>query len=464
MGERDVVVIGGGPGGYVAAIRAAQLGLGVALVDDGPALGGTCLNVGCIPSKALLESSELYWAARHRFAGHGIHVEPRLDLAAMQERKRRIVAELTAGIGLLMKKHRIEVVRGRGRLLGPGRVAVPGPEGERLLECRHVILAMGSVPVELPGLPFDEERILSSTGALELPEVPEHLVVVGAGAIGLELGSVWARLGARVTVVEALDRIVPFADRQLARRLRKALEAQGLAFRLRSTVAAAVPAGEGLEVTVEGPEGAVETLSCDRLLVAVGRRPATAGQGLAEAGVRLDERGFVVVDGAGRTSVDGVWAIGDLTPGPMLAHRASEEGVAVAERIAGLPGHVDRDLIPSVVYTAPELAAVGRTEEELEAAGVPYRVGRFAFRANGRARSLGEVEGLVKVLAHAESDRILGVHMLGPRVSELIHEAVVAMAFAASSEDLARIVHAHPTLAEVVHEAALAVERRQIHG
>ena len=277
MGERDVAIIGGGPGGYVAAIRAAQLGLGVTLVDDGPALGGTCLNVGCIPSKALLESSELYWAARHRFAGHGIHVEPRLDLAAMQERKRRIVAELTGGIGLLMKKHRIEVVRGRGRLLGPGRVAVPGPDGERLLERRHVILAMGSVPVELPGLPFDEERILSSTGALELTEVPEHLVVVGAGAIGLELGSVWARLGARVTVVEALDRIVPFADLQLARRLQKALEAQGLAFRLRSTVAAAAPAGEGLEVTVEGPDGAVETLSCDRLLVAVGRRPATAG-------------------------------------------------------------------------------------------------------------------------------------------------------------------------------------------
>ncbi len=465
MADRDVLVIGGGPGGYVAAIRAAQLGLTTSLIDDGPALGGTCLNVGCIPSKALLESSELYWAARNQFSDHGIEVSPELRLDAMMSRKERIVRELTGGVGLLMKKNDIEVIQGRGRLLGQGRVRVTDRDGaERELTSRHVILAMGSVPVALPELPFDEQLILSSTGALELERVPQHLVVVGGGAIGLELGSVWARVGSKVTVVELLDSIVPFADRRLARRLQKALESRGLEFQLGTRVTGAERTEHGLRVTIEDRDGEQQSMTCDRILVAVGRRPATAGQGLEDVGISLDDRGFVIVDEAGQTSVSDVWAIGDLVSGPMLAHRASEEGVAVAERIAGQPGFVDHTIIPNVVYTSPELAMVGRTEEQLKEEGVPYRAGRFSFRANGRAKSLGEEEGMVTILAHAETDRILGVHMLGPRVSELIAEAVVAMSFAGSAEDLARIVHAHPTLSEVVHESALAVDKRQING
>jgi dihydrolipoyl dehydrogenase len=463
MADYDVVVIGGGPGGYVAAIRAAQLGLRAAVIDDNPVLGGTCLRIGCIPSKALLESSELYWQAGHRFGDHGIGVGGlELDLERMMGRKDAIVEQLTGGIGTLMKKNKVEVVGGRGRLLGTGKVEVTGTDGRRELTTGHVILAMGSVPVELPDLPFDGRRIISSTEALELDKVPKRLLVVGAGAIGLEMGSVWARLGAEVTVVELLPQIVPFADRQLAQALQRELEAQGLAFKLSSKVTGAKVTSRTVTVTIES-EDSSETLKADRVLVAVGRRPNTRGQGLEEAGVELDERGFVRVDGY-RTSVDSVWAIGDLAPGPMLAHKASEEGVAVAERIAGQPGAFDPATVPNVVYTSPELATVGRTEDELKQAEIPYRSGRFLFRANGRAKALGEEAGMVKVLAHRDTDRILGVHMLGPRVSELIAEAVVAMEFAASSEDLARIIHAHPTLSEVVHEAALAVDRRAIHS
>ncbi len=463
MADYDLVVIGGGPGGYVAAIRAAQLGLRTALIDDNPVLGGTCLRVGCIPSKALLESSELYWQAGHGFGDHGIGVGGlELDLERMMARKDAIVEQLTGGIGMLMKKNKVEVIAGRGRLLGTGKVEVTGTDGSRELSAGHVILAMGSVPVELPNLPFDGRRVISSTEALELDKVPKRLLVVGAGAIGLEMGSVWARLGAEVTVVELLPQIVPFADRQLAQALQRELEGQGLAFKLSSRVTGAKVTSRTVTVTVQSEDGS-ETLKADRVLVAVGRRPNTRGQGLEEAGVELDERGFVRVDSY-RTSVDDVWAIGDLAPGPMLAHKASEEGVAVAERIAGQPGAFDASTVPNVVYTSPELATVGRTEEELKQAEIPYRTGRFHFRANGRAKALGEEAGMVKVLAHRDTDRILGVHMLGPRVSELIAEAVVAMEFAASSEDLARIIHAHPTLSEVVHEAALAVDRRAIHS
>jgi len=463
MADYDLVVIGGGPGGYVAAIRAAQLGLRTALIDDNSVLGGTCLRVGCIPSKALLESSELYWQAGHGFGDHGIGVGGlELDLERMMARKDAIVEQLTGGIGMLMKKNKVEVVGGRGRLLGAGKVEVTGTDGSRELSAGHVILAMGSVPVELPDLPFDGRRVISSTEALELDRAPKRLLVVGAGAIGLEMGSVWARLGAEVTVVELLPQIVPFADRQLAQALQRELEGQGLAFRLSSKVTGAKVTSRTATVTVESENGS-ETLKADRVLVAVGRRPNARDQGLEEAGVELDERGFVRVDSY-RTSVDNVWAIGDLAPGPMLAHKASEEGVAVAERIAGRPGAFDPATVPNVVYTSPELATVGRTEEELKRAETPYRTGRFHFRANGRAKALGEEAGMVKVVAHRGTDRILGVHMLGPRVSELIAEAVVAMEFAASSEDLARIIHAHPTLSEVVHEAALAVDRRAIHS
>jgi dihydrolipoamide dehydrogenase len=469
----DVVVVGAGPGGYVAAIRAAQLGLKVALVEKDATLGGTCLNVGCIPSKALLESSERYAAAREHLAEHGVKVAGvELDLGAMLERKARIVAELTGGIALLMKKNKVQVVRGRGRLLAAGRtspegtrwVAVEGGDAPVELQARAVVLATGSVPVEVPGLRFDGQYVVSSTEALSFPEVPRHLLVVGGGAIGLELGSVWKRLGAEVTVVELLPRVAPFADKQASQFLERALKEQGLAIRTETRVTGASVADGQVKVILQGKDDKQEELTCDRVLVAVGRKPYAEGLGLDEVGVTRNPRGRVVVDSMFRTSVPGVYAIGDLIEGPMLAHKAEEDGVALAEILAGRAGHVDLATVPNVIYTQPELAQVGLTEEECKARGLEVNTGKSWFKANGRAKSLGETEGLVKIVADARTDRILGVHILGPRASDLIAEAVVAMTFHASAEDLARTIHAHPTLPEVIKEAALAVDKRSIHS
>jgi dihydrolipoamide dehydrogenase len=465
MESVDVVVIGAGPGGYVCAIRAAQLGLKAALVEKDAALGGTCLNVGCIPSKALLESSERYHEALHGLPTHG--VEPsgvRLNLPAMMGRKAAIVKDLTDGIGVLMKKNKVEVIRGLGVLKGPGRVAVEGGSEPREIEAKAVVLAMGSVPVELPFLKFDGTRVVTSTEALSFDAVPGHLCVVGAGAVGLELGSVWCRLGARVTIVEMLPRVAPFADGQMSTLLERSLKAQGLVIRTATTLRTAEVLPDGVALTLENAKGEKEILGCDRVLVAVGRRPATHSAGIREAGVALDEKGRVAVDARFETNLKGVFAIGDLVAGPMLAHKASEEGVALAEILAGKPGHVNYGAIPNVVYTHPELACVGRTEEELKAEGVPYKAGKFFFKGNGRAKSLGMDEGAVKVLAHAQTDTLLGVHIVGPRASDLIPEAVLALEFKASAEDLARTSHAHPTLSEALMEACLAVDKRALHG
>lgn len=459
----DLIVIGAGPGGYVAAIRAAQLGLKTAIVEQHRALGGTCLNVGCIPSKALLESSELYAAAGQDLAEHGISTgKLDFDLRTMMEHKQQIVTGLTDGVGMLMKKNKIKVFTGRGELRGRGQVAVLEEAGETMLGADKILLAMGSLPVELKHIPFDGERIVSSTEALSFDKVPEHLVVIGAGAVGLELGSVWRRLGARVTVIEMLPAITPFADTQAAKILQRTLRSQGMDIRLKSTAQSAEVTENIVKLKVVNAKEEEEVMEADRVLVAVGRRPNSAG--LDEAGVELDERGRVRIDENFVTSMPSVYAIGDLIPGPMLAHKAEEEGIALAELLAGKAGHVNYETIPNVVYTHPELASVGRTEAELKDAKIPYSNGRFLFGGNGRARSLGQTEGMVKILAHKETDEILGVHMVGPRVSELIHEAVVAMEFHGSAEDLARTCHAHPTLSEAVREAALAVDKRSIHG
>ena len=464
MDSFDFAVIGAGPGGYVAAIRAAQLGLKVALIEERATLGGTCLNVGCVPSKALLESSELYQVARERLGEHGIGAAGvELDLGKMMERKSRIVTEVTDGLGLLMKKNKISVIRGRGSLAGGKKVRVDGPDGTSELEAEHIVLAMGSVPVELPGLPFGGKRIISSTEALELDQVPGRMVVVGGGAIGLELGSVWKRLGAEVTVVELLPRIAIFADVQLSKMLKKELGKQGIDFLLESKVTAADTSGDEVRVTVASTNGEESQLDCDTLLVAVGRKPCTGTTGLEEAGVAVDQ-GRVKVDGQWRTSVPGIYAIGDLIHGPMLAHKAEDEGVAVAELAAGQPGHVNYDVIPNVIYTMPELAQVGLTEKEAKDQGIKVKVGRSYFKANARAKSLAEEEGLVKVVTNAETDRILGVHILGVRASDMIAEAVLALEFQASAEDIVRTCHAHPTLSEIFREAAMAVDRRSIHG
>lgn len=463
----DVVVIGGGPGGYVCAIAAAQQGLRVACVEMRETLGGTCLNVGCIPSKALLHSSHLLEMAAREFAGHGIEVgEPRLDLARMMARKERAVADLTKGIAFLFRKNAVAHLHGRGRLAGPGRVVVTAADGsEQALSARHVVIATGSEPLPLPGIAFDEQRVLTSTGALALDRVPGHLVVVGAGYIGLELGTVWRRLGSRVTVVELLDRVTPGMDSEVAKQFQRILSRQGMTFRLGTRVAAVEPTEEGVRVVTEpaSGEGEGETLEADAVLVAIGRRPFTAGLGLESVGLATDERGRIPVDERLRTAVDGVFAIGDVVRGPMLAHKAEEEGIFVAESIAGRVPHIDYELIPGVVYTWPEVAAVGRTEEELQAEGVDYRVGRFPFSANSRARTTGDVQGFVKILADAATDRVLGCHILGPEAGTLIAEVTAAMAFGASSEDIGRICHPHPTLEEAVKEAALAAHAQPIH-
>ncbi len=461
----DLVIIGAGPGGYVCAIRAAQLGLKTALVEKRHALGGTCLNVGCIPSKALLESSDLYEAAREQAAAHGIVLgDVGLNLEAMLKRKSAVVMELTDGVAMLMKKNKVTVLNGRGTLKAPGKVVVAGDGGDTEIEAESICLAMGSEAVELPFLPFDGERVVSSTEALDFSTVPKRLVVIGAGAVGLELGSVWRRLGAEVTVIEMLPTITPFADRQMSKALQRALADQGMVFLMETRVIAGKVLKKSVKLTVENAKGETEEISCDKVLVAVGRRPNTSGTGLEQLGVALDEQGRVAIDDHFQTSVEGVYAIGDLVRGPMLAHKAEEEGIALAEQLAGLPGHVNYEAIPNVVYTEPELAMVGRTEAELKEAGLKFNTGRFQFRANGRAKSLGQETGMVKILADKETDRILGVHMVGPRVSELIAEATLAMEFGASAEDLARTCHAHPTLSEVVREAALAVDKRALHS
>ncbi|MFM9861077.1 dihydrolipoyl dehydrogenase [Pseudoxanthobacter sp. M-2] len=465
MATYDLVVIGTGPGGYVCAIRAAQLGLKVAVVEKRATHGGTCLNVGCIPSKALLHASELFEEAGHGFAGMGIGVEPKLDLSRMLDFKDEGVDGNVKGVEFLLKKNKVDVVFGVGTILAAGKVAVKGNDGKVVtLEAKAIIIATGSDVTPLPGVTIDEKRIVSSTGALDLETVPKHLVVVGAGVIGLELGSVWRRLGSKVTVVEYLDRILPGMDLEVAKQFQRILAKQGMTFRLSSKVAGVETTGDGVKVTVEPAAGGEsQVIEADVVLVAIGRRPYTEGLGLAEAGVALDGRGRVVIDQHFATNVPGIYAIGDVVAGPMLAHKAEDEGVAVAEILAGQAGHVNYDVIPGVVYTYPEVAAVGKTEEELKEAGVAYKVGKFPFLANGRAKVNRTTDGFVKVLADAKTDRVLGVHIIGPSAGEMIHEAVIAMEFGASAEDIARSTHAHPTLSEAVKEAAMAVDGRAIH-
>ncbi|HLJ95381.1 MAG TPA: dihydrolipoyl dehydrogenase [Gemmataceae bacterium] len=466
MADRfDLAVIGAGPGGYVAAIRAAQLGMKVACIDKRPALGGTCLNIGCIPSKALLDSTELYAVAKSCLAQHGIQVgDITLDLKTMMARKDRVVKGLTDGVAFLFKKHHVQFVQGTARVAGSGKVAVKTAQGAGdMVEAKSILLATGSEPAALPALPFDGTAVISSTEAIALDKVPTHLIVVGGGYIGLELGSVWSRLGAKVTVVEFLPRILAQGDAELASQLHKALTKQGLKFHVETKVVSASVQGGQVIVNAQA-KGESVLFQGDKVLVAVGRRPLTAGLGLEEVHVALDEHsGRVLVNERFETSLAGVYAIGDLIAGPMLAHKAQEEGVAVVEHLAGRPAHVNYAAIPSVIYTWPELASVGQTEEQVKHSGRDYRVGKFPFQANGRARSLDEAEGFVKVIADAKTDRLLGVHILGPRASELIAEAVLAMEFAGSAEDIARTCHAHPTLSEAVHEAALAVDKRAIH-
>jgi dihydrolipoamide dehydrogenase len=465
----DVVIIGGGPGGYVAALRAAQLGLRTACVERRETLGGTCLNVGCIPSKALLHSSERYAEAQHDLAAHGIQISGlELDLATLMARKDKVVADLTKGIAFLLDKNKVDHVRGTGKISAPGSVEVAlASGGSETLTAPHVVIATGSEPAPLPGLEIDEKRILSSTGALSLERVPERLVVVGAGAIGLELASVWSRLGSQVTLVEFLDGILPGMDVEIAKQAQRVFKKQGLAFQLSTKVTEARLGGDGGDVVSLRLEpsagGEPSELEAEAVLVCIGRRPYTEGLGLGELGVAIDDRGFVQVDERFESSVPGIFAIGDCVPGPMLAHKAEDDGVACVEGIAGGVGHVDYGLVPAVVYTWPEVAAVGRTEEQLREAGVEYRVGKFPFSANSRARAQGDTDGLVKIVADARTDRVLGVHILGPLAGDLLQEAVLAMEFGASSEDIARTCHAHPAMGEVLREAALAVDGRALH-
>lgn len=457
----DLVVLGGGPAGYVAAIRAAQLGMKVACVDENSQFGGTCLRVGCIPSKALLESSHLYHEAQHGFAEHGLRVsDVQLDLAQMMQRKEKIVAALTGGIDMLFSKNSVVGVRGRGKLRDVNTIEVyEGTEPTRLLQADKILLALGSKPASLPSIEEDGVFIGNSTMALSFDKVPKRLVVIGGGYIGLELGSVWNRLGSEVIVLEALDRILAGIDGEVAQLAHRMFKKQGLEIRTSTMVESAVRDGDHCLVKVKDGEA----IACDRVLLSTGRVPTTGGIGLDEAGVERDRRGFVSVDAHFRTSVPGIFAIGDCTGGAMLAHKAMEEGMVCVEQIGGVPSHVNYDVIPAVVYTHPEIATVGKTEEQLKAEGIAYQKGICPFGANGRARTLGEVDGRVKILADSETDRVLGVHIIGARAGDLIAEAAAAMEFGASSEDIARTCHAHPTLSEAVHEAALAVENRAIH-
>jgi len=461
----DLIVIGTGPGGYVCAIRAAQLGMKVAVVEKRATHGGTCLNVGCIPSKALLHASEAYAEAGHGFAAMGIKVKPELDLATMLAFKDQGVKGNVDGVEFLLNKNKIDAVQGTGRIAAPGKVEVTGTDGKKqTLETKAIAIATGSEVASVPGIVIDEKRILSSTGALSLPSVPKRLVVIGAGYIGLELGSVWSRLGSAVTVVEMLDRVAPGLDGEVAKQLQRVLAKQGLAFKLGTKVMNVDAKDKSLTLTLEPAKGGKsETLECDAVLVAVGRVPNTQGLGLPELGVRCDNRGRIAVGATFATSVPGIYAIGDVIKGPMLAHKAEEEGVALAEILAGQAGHVNYDAIPSVIYTAPEVASVGKTEEELKEAGIAYRTGKFPFTANGRAKVNRTTEGFVKILAEEATDRVLGVHIIGANAGTMIAEAVVLMEFGGSAEDLARICHAHPTLNEAIKEAALAVDKRAIH-
>ncbi|MGE0501131.1 MAG: dihydrolipoyl dehydrogenase [Rhizobiaceae bacterium] len=465
----DVVVIGTGPGGYVCAIKAAQLGLKTAVVEKRATHGGTCVNVGCIPSKALLHASEKFEEAGHALADLGVEVgKPKLNLGAMLAHKDKVVDQNTKGLDFLMKKNKIDVHRGTGRIASPGRVQVTGDDGNIThLDTRNIVIATGSEVAGIPGVKveFDEKVIVSSTGALTLDKVPGHLVVVGGGVIGLELGSVWARLGAKVTVVEFLDTILGGMDGEVTKQFQRMLAKQGFEFRLGSKVTGVAKAKKGATVTFEPVKGgAAVALEADVVLVATGRKPYTEGLGLEEAGVAIDERGRVKTDAHLSTNVEGIWAIGDVIAGPMLAHKAEDEGVAVAEIIAGQAGHVNYDVIPGVVYTSPEIASVGKTEEELKKAGVAYNAGKFPFSANGRARAMNQTDGFVKVLADKASDRVLGVHIVGFGAGEMIHEAAVLMEFGGSSEDLARTCHAHPTMSESVKEAALGAFAKPIHS
>jgi dihydrolipoamide dehydrogenase len=463
----DLIVIGSGPGGYVCAIRAAQLGMKTAVIEKDATFGGTCLNVGCIPSKALLHASELYEEAGQTFGQMGIKVgTPSVDLAALLKYKDGNVESNVKGVDFLFKKNKIETFRGTGRIVAPGKVEVKADDGKtQTLETKNIVIATGSDVARLPGIEIDEKRIVSSTGALELPKVPQKLIVVGAGIIGMELGSVWRRLGAEVTVVEFLDHILPGLDSEVARQFQRIQQKQGITFKLSSKVTAVDTSGKILKVRIEPAAGGgtAETKEADVVLVAIGRVPYSDGLGLDAIGVKRDGRGRVIVDPHYRTNVAGIYAIGDVIAGPMLAHKAEEEGVAAAEIIAGQAGHVNYEVIPNVVYTFPEIASVGKTEEELKATGVAYNVGKFPFTANARARANLATAGFVKILADAKTDRVLGVHTLGPDAETMIAEAAIAMEFGASSEDIARTCHAHPTLSEAVKEAALAVAKRTIN-
>ena len=455
----DVVVVGGGPGGYNCAIRLGQLGLNAACVDKRGSFGGTCLNIGCIPSKALLNATDLYEVALHDFPRFGITATPSVDLPAMMAYKDKVVGELTRGVEFLFRKNKVTGIVGAGKIVGPGRVSVETDTGLRELSAKHIVIATGSDVTPLPGVTIDEKRIVSSTGALSLAAVPKRLLVVGAGVIGLELGSVWRRLGSEVLVVEFLDRIVPGVDGEVARQFQRLLERQGITFKLASKVVGVDISGATLSIAVEPAKGGPrEIVEADIMLVSIGRRPYTDGLGLEEIGVKRDARGRVVTDAHFQSSVAGIWAIGDVREGVMLAHKAEDEAIACAERIAGRAGHVNYDAIPSVIYTYPEVAVVGKTEEELKEAGIAYKVGKFPFSANPRAKTYLSTEGFVKILADAKTDRVLGVHMIGPDVGNMIGEASLALEFSASSEDIARTSHAHPTLTEAIRQAAMAVD------
>lgn len=465
----DLIVIGAGPGGYVASVRAAQLGLRVACIEKENRLGGVCLNVGCIPSKALLDSSEYYHLARHHFSEHGIETgKVRLDLSAMMARKNRVVEELTENVRKLLDRHKVEIIQGAARIIEKDRVEVHGGDGKKsepkTFQAKAILLATGSEPVSVPGLEFDGDRIVSSSEALCLESVPKHLGIVGGGYIGLELGSIWSRLGSKVTVIEMLPKIGTGLDGQAGRTLQRLLIKQGLEFRLNTKVAGAKATKTGVRVNLES-DNKTERLRCDRLLVAVGRRPLTHGLGLEDLGIETDPRtGKIRIDASYRTHIPSIYAIGDIVPGPMLAHKASAEGIATAEIIAGLPGEVNYDAIPAVIYTWPEVASVGLTEEQVKTRKIPYCVGSFPFSGAGRARCMGETEGFVKIISHSKTDRILGVHIVGPRAADMIAECVLAMEFGAGSEDIARTVHGHPTFAEALQEAAMNTRNCSIYS